>query len=68
MKTNRETYNPSAPFQTIKDAARTTGLSQFFLRNGVKDGTIPHIKSGSTYFINVPLFFEAMNAQSVIGA
>ena len=41
------------PFQKITDAVRTTGLSAYYLRRGCKDGTIPHIKSGTTYFINV---------------
>lgn len=42
------------PFQKIPEACRTTGLSQYFLRKGCKDGSIPHIKSGPTYYINVP--------------
>lgn len=42
------------PFQKIPDACRTTGLSQYFLRKGCKDGSIPHIKNGSVYLINVP--------------
>lgn len=42
------------PFPKIPDACRTTGLSQYYLRKGCKDGSIPHIKSGPTYYINVP--------------
>ena len=42
------------PFQKIPEACKTTGLSQYYLRKGCKDGTIPHIKSGPTYYINVP--------------
>ena len=42
------------PFQKIPDACRTTGLSQYYLRKGCKDGSIPHIKSGPTYYSNVP--------------
>lgn len=37
------------PFQKIPQACKTTGLSQYFLRKGCKDGSIPHIKSGPTY-------------------
>ena len=37
------------PFQKITEASRTTGLSQYYLRNGCKDGTIPHVKSGTVY-------------------
>ena len=43
-----------APFQKIPEACKTTGLSQYFLRKGCKDGSVPHIKSGPTYYVNVP--------------
>ncbi|MCQ2442580.1 MAG: helix-turn-helix domain-containing protein [Oscillospiraceae bacterium] len=48
------------PFMKIPDACRVTGLSQYYLRNGCKDGTIPHIKSGRVYFINVPKLLEQL--------
>ena len=44
------------PFMSIKDTCQATGLSQFYLRRGCKDGTIPHIKSGTKFFINVLKF------------
>ena len=49
-------YTPSVnpPFQRIEDAVRTTGLSASFLRRGCRDGSIPCVRSGRTYFINVP--------------
>ena len=49
------------PFQKIPDACRTTGLSQYFLRKGCKAGTIPHVKSGTVYFINVPKLLEQLD-------
>lgn len=49
------------PYMKIPDACRATGLSQFFLRKGCKDGTIPHVKSGKVYFINVPKLLEQLN-------
>lgn len=42
------------PFQKIPEACKTTGLSQYFLRAGCRDGSIPHVKSGTVYLINVP--------------
>ena len=42
------------PFQKIPEACKTTGLSQHFLRAGCRDGSIPHVKSGTVYLINVP--------------
>lgn len=51
------------PFMKISDACRVTGLSQYYLRNGCKDGTIPHIKSGRVYFINVPKLLEQLGVK-----
>ncbi len=51
-----------APFQKIAEACKTTGLSQYFLRKGCKEGTIPHIKSGETYYINVPALLRQLGA------
>lgn len=48
------TDKTTTPFLKIKDACAVTGLSQYFLRKGCKDGRIPHIRSGPTYYINVP--------------
>jgi len=53
-----------APFQRIKDAAKATGLSAYFLRNGCKAGTIPHIMNGPTYLINVPALLEKLDVES----
>ncbi len=52
--------NTSTPmFVPLKDAVRMTGLSDYCLRSGCQAGTIPHIKSGARYFVNV----DALNAQ-----
>ena len=63
-KNNQITKNGNAPFQKIVDASRTTGLSMYFLRSGCKDGTVPHVKSGTTYFVNVPALLRMLNAES----
>ena len=59
---NTKKAAPVTPFQRIPDACASTGLSQFFLRNGCKDGSIPHIKSGTTYYINVPALLRQLGA------
>ena len=48
----------NAPFQSVKNTARITGLSTYFLRKGCKEGTIPFIMCGSEYRINVPRLRE----------
>lgn len=50
------------PFQRIPQAAETTGLSQYYLRRGCKDGSIPHIRSGPVYFINIPALLRQLGA------
>lgn len=49
------------PFQKIVEACKTTGLSQYYLRQGCKKGSVPHIKSGGVYYINVPELLEKLN-------
>lgn len=61
----RKKYDPTLKFQTITEAARTTGLSQYSLRRGTKDGSVPHVKSGNRTLINIPLLLEYMDRQSV---
>lgn len=51
----------NTPFMKIKDACQATGLSMYYLRNGCKDGTVPCVKSGKTYFINVPALLHKLN-------
>ena len=50
----------AAPFMKIKDACTVTGLSQYFLRQGCRDGSVPHVKSGPTYYVNVPALLEQL--------
>ena len=40
---------PSTPFMNVRDAARATGLSEYYLRK-----ELPHLKSGRCIMINVP--------------
>lgn len=48
----------SRRFLSIRDAATVTGLSQFFLRNGCRDGSVPCIRSGRKYLVDV----QSLNA------
>ena len=55
--------NDDAPFQRIPAACRITGLSQSYLRAGCKAGTVPHVKAGSTYLVNVPALLRSLGAE-----
>ena len=52
------------PFQKIADAVKTTGLSAYFLRQGCRDGSVPHVKSGGTYYVNVAALLRKLDAES----
>lgn len=59
-KGESKTKEITPPFQKIPQACKTTGLSMYYLRKGCKDGTIPHIKSGTVYLINVPALIRKL--------
>lgn len=42
------------PFQKISEASHTTGFSRYWLREGCKNGSIPCVRAGRTYMINIP--------------
>lgn len=52
--------NDNKPFLKIPDAAKVTGLSIYFLRHGVIDGSVPHVRSGKTYYINIPALLKKL--------
>ena len=57
----------TAPYQTINNTSRLTGLSRDYIRRGVKAGRIPYIRGGSgnsAYMINVPLFMRQLEAEA----
>ena len=54
----------NTPYMKIKDAVAATGLSAYFLRNGCRDGSVPCIRSGRTYYINVNELLRQLNEES----
>ena len=54
--------NQQIPFMKIPTASKVTGLSQYFLRRGCRDGSIPHIMSGTVFLVNVPALLRKLNA------
>lgn len=51
-------------YQTIKQTAEYTGLSQYFLRQLLKAGKLPHMKTGVKILVNVPLLLTKLDKES----
>lgn len=51
-------------FLCIKEAAEQLGLSEYHLRSGIRNGTIPFIKCGKKQLINIPLLIEQLDNES----
>ena len=56
-------------FQTIKEFCSFSGLSCKMIREGCKNGTIPHIRIGegknARFMVNAKLYLEQLDQQSV---
>ena len=51
-------------FKSIAETSKITGLSQHFLYDGCRNGTIPHIKSGKKFLLNPEKVVEYLNSQA----
>ena len=60
----RQQVDKNAVLQQIRAAATITGLSQKFLRAGCKAGTIPHVRVGNDYRVNMLLLLEKIDEDS----
>lgn len=63
----KKEIDPKARYQSVRGAAEITGLSRHFILNGCKAGTVPHIKVGVDYRIDMPLFFQQLENLSAAG-
>ena len=57
-------YLNSTTLKKIHEASRSTGLRLYYLREGCKNGSIPCIKSGKVYFIDVPALLDKLRVQA----
>ena len=48
------------PYKTILEAAAASGLSQSYLRKGCRDGSIPHIRIGTKFIVNIPALYDQL--------
>ncbi len=48
-------------FLSIKEVVKITGLSEYYLRQNIKAGKGPYIKSGNKILINMPRLSATLN-------
>jgi len=60
--------NDTPILQSVEQASKTLGVSKYWLREGLKAGTIPHMKSGAKYLVNIPATIARINAESEANA
>ena len=67
----KESNDGGAAFRSIAETSRLTGLSQGFIRAGVRAGTIPAIRVGgggnAPYYIDVDCFLDQLHAAAARG-
>lgn len=61
----KRNFDRDAPFQSIRNTSELTGLAQGFIRAGCRSGTIPCIRVGAEYRVNVPLFRRQLDGESL---
>lgn len=51
-------------YQTVREAKKSTGLSEHYLRKLVRAGKAPGVYSGSRFLLNVPALLAQLDQQS----
>ena len=62
---SKRAFDRDAPFQSIRNTSELTGLAQGYIRTGCKSGTIPCIRVGAEYRVNLPLFRRQLDGESL---
>lgn len=57
-------HEADPPFLKIREAARRSGMSEFFIRRGCRDGTIPCIRSGAVYLVDIQGMIDRLQKQA----
>lgn len=53
-----------AVYHSIRETAKLTGLSEYYLRQQQKVGAVPGIYSGKKFLVNVPSLLEYLAAST----
>ena len=53
-----------AVYHSIRETAKLTGLSEYYLRQQQKAGAVPGVYSGKKFLVNVPSLLESLTAST----
>lgn len=53
------------PYQNVREAARSTGVPEYFLRRLVRSGKCPGFQTGRVFKVNVPALLEQLERLSL---
>ena len=67
-RTESNIVGNSKRFLTIEETANQTGLSVYYLRQGIRAGWIPHIRCGCKAMINYAKLIEMLDMKSTANA
>ena len=55
---------PTMPiYMSLRKASDMTGLSYAYIRNRLRSGELPYVKSGTTFMINMQKFLELLSEE-----
>lgn len=61
---SRAKLNLEATYQSPRGAAIITGFGVTYIRNGCREGNIPHIKVGNDYKINMSQWLSQLEREA----
>lgn len=56
---------PQKPYLAIKELAKMTGVSEYYIRNLISKGKIPYLPVGKKFLINYKDFMEFLKNESL---
>jgi len=65
-KDDNNVLSDSPKMLTLKKASKYLGVSEYYLREGVKENTIPHFKSGNRVYVLIDAFIKKLEDEAQV--
>lgn len=63
LLTNPDETQTIPKMVTVKEAAKLTGMTEYFIRSKLRNNEIVYVKTGTKYLINFNLFIDFLNGK-----